>query len=162
MLVTWAKFLLVLPTVYLAAVVPPKLSIISLYLRIFISQPIRIVCYTVVGFTVTNWIAATIAGFLICVPLDHLWNAAGSPHGHCSNINALFRWGSLMNIITDVVILILPLPTIWKMKCSYRMKFGILINFLLGGLWVTNSFLFASPINAGLFSFTLVSFSNLQ
>lgn len=133
-LIAWAKFLLSVSLIYLASVVPPKISIIILYLSIFISRPARIICYVIVGIMLANWLAGTIVGFVICVPLTHLWDQTGSPGGYCLDINAWFRWVSLANIVTDVAILFLPIPTVWNLHCSRRMKLGLLFTFMMGGM----------------------------
>ncbi|KAH8690544.1 hypothetical protein BGW36DRAFT_432342 [Talaromyces proteolyticus] len=141
MLVTWGKYVLIIPLIYLAAVVPPKLAILDLYLNIFISQTARIICYVTAGAVVANWAAATIAGFVSCIPLDHLWDPARSPHGHCFDTNAWFRWSSLVNMITDVIVMVLPVPTVLQLQCSFRMKLGIMFTFAMGSLGLVASIL---------------------
>lgn len=132
-LTTWAKFALIFPLVYLAAVVLPKLSILVLYLRIFIKRTDRIACWATAAFLIANWLGATVALFCMCMPLDFLWDKT-IPDGHCIDINAGYRWSSLMNIITDVVMLILPLPVIWKIQTSMRLKIGLTLTFALGSM----------------------------
>ena len=129
----WAKFVLIIPELYLAAVTFPKLAILALYLRIFITAPYRIACWALATVLVANWIATTVAGFLTCNPLDYLWDQT-VPGGHCFNINAYFRWPSLTNVITDVLMLILPLPVIWKIQTSRNVKIGLTLTFATGSM----------------------------
>lgn len=134
-LITSEKYALVIPVVYLPAVILTKLALLVMYTRIFIKRTDLIACWVVAALLITNFVEAMIAGFLMCVPLEYLWNRS-IPGGHCININAWFRWSSLMNIITDVVMLILPLPVIWKIQTSRRVKIGITITFATGSMWV--------------------------
>jgi hypothetical protein len=133
-LVAWPKFLLSISFLYLASVIPPKVSIIILYLNIFIMKPARIICYTIISIMIANWFVATMVGFFICVPLAHLWDPTASPHGHCLDLDAWFRWSSLANIITDVAILLLPIPTVWNLHCSRQMKLGLMFTFVMGSM----------------------------
>ncbi|MCJ1249518.1 hypothetical protein MMC30_006744 [Trapelia coarctata] len=132
-LITWAKYTLIIPMVYLPAVVLPKMAILVLYLRIFITKPYIISCWTLAGLLIANWIGTTVAGFCICFPFEFLWNRS-IPGGHCIDINAWYRWSSLMNIITDVIMLVLPLPVIWKIQSSRKVKIGLTITFAMGSL----------------------------
>lgn len=132
-LVLWAKYLVATPILYLAAVLFPKLAILAIYLRIFTEKPYRVACYIVAGIITANWIGTTVAGFLLCIPLDYTWDRT-IPGGHCFDINSDFRLGSLANIVTDVVMLVLPLPVIWKIRTTSHIKIGLTITFATGSL----------------------------
>lgn len=132
-IVVWAKFVLIIPELYLAAATLPKLAILALYLRIFVTAPYRIACWTLAAILTANWIGTTVAGFLTCIPLRFLWDHT-VPGGHCFNINAYFRWSSLTNVITDVIMLILPLPVIWKIQTSRNVKIGLSVTFATGSM----------------------------
>lgn len=119
--------------VYLPAVVLPKLAILVLYLRIFTERTGRTICWAVAALLIANCLGTMIAGFCMCIPLQYLWNRT-IPGGHCININAWYRWSSLVNIITDVVMLILPLPTVWKIQSSRKIKIGLTITFATGSM----------------------------
>ncbi|MCJ1380722.1 hypothetical protein MMC17_003830 [Xylographa soralifera] len=71
-LVVWAKFLIAVPMIYLAAVLFPKLAILAIYLRIFTDSRYRFACYVIAGVLFANWIGTTIAGFFTCVPFEYL------------------------------------------------------------------------------------------
>jgi hypothetical protein len=134
MIVTWGKYIIIIPLVYFATVVPTKLVILHLYLSIFTQRVFRVICYAVGAIIISNWIATTVAGFLSCRPLSFFW----TKQGNCFNINAFFRWGGFANILTDVCMLILPIPFVWKLHASTRLKLGISFTFMLGSLYVTN------------------------
>lgn len=134
MLIVGAKYSLVLPLSYFLSVVPSKLAILSLYLSIFSMQKVtRIICYGTAGIIVANWLGATIAELLSCKPLNYFWDKT-LPDGHCFDINAWYRWSSLNNIITDVIMLVLPIPHILRLHMSTRLKLGVSTTFLLGSL----------------------------
>lgn len=132
-IITSAKYTLVIPLFYLPAVILAKLALLVMYTRIFIKRTDLIACWVVAALLIANCVGAMIAGFLICIPLYYLWDHT-IPGGHCININAWYRWSSLMNIVTDVVMLILPLPVIWKIQSSMKVKIGLTITFATGSV----------------------------
>lgn len=119
--------------VYLPAVVLPKLAILIMYLRIFTRRLDRILCWILAILMIANYLGSMIAGFFICTPLEYLWDRT-IPGGRCFDIIAWYRWSGLMNILTDVVMLILPLPMVWKIQSSKRVKIGLSITLATGSM----------------------------
>ena len=134
-LVVWAKFVLAGPMLYLAAVLFSKLAILAIYLRIFTFRSFRITCWTLAAILVTNWFVFTVAAFLMCIPLEYLWNKR-LEGGHCFDIDGFYRWSTFPNIITDVVMLILPLPVVWRLQTSRSIKIGLTLTFATGSMCV--------------------------
>ena len=46
----------------------------------------------------------------------------------------MYKYWSVPNIVTDVVMLILPMPVIWRLKISRAQKAGLTVTFLLGSV----------------------------
>lgn len=65
--------------------------------------------------------------------MEYLWNKK-IPGGRCISQAYLFRYGSIPNIVTDVPLLILPMPLVWKLHVSAKVKAGLFVTFLLGGM----------------------------
>ena len=128
-----AKFLLVTPLMYLAAVLFPKLAILAIYLRIFISRPYRVACWVLGAFLIINWFTFTVAAFFMCSPLEYLWNKR-IIGGRCFDINLFYRLSAFPNIATDVIMLVLPLPVVWKLQTSQNVKIGLTITFATGSM----------------------------
>ena len=125
---------------YLGAVVFPKLAILAIYLPVFTSRPYRIACWILFGILVANWFAFTVATCLQCRPLEYLWNQS-NPDGHCYNIELLYRLSALPNSFTDEVMLVLPLPVLWKLHSSKTVKIGLIITFATGSMYVLHKLL---------------------
>ena len=122
-----------IPLPYLAAVVFPKLALLAIYLRIFIQPRFRTACYVLATLLLANWIGSTVAGLSMCKLLEYLWDHTITG-GQCFDINALFRWASLVNIVTGVAMLVLPLPVIWKLRPSRNFKISLTITFATGSV----------------------------
>lgn len=131
---TFAKLQIVMVIMYSASVTFPKLSMLGLYLRIFVGKRERYAAYITMGVVSASFLALALCALLQCHPLGYLWNKAGHPGGHCFNTGAFWRYGSLPNLVTDVVMMILPLPCIWKLKLSQKDKIGLLFTFITGSV----------------------------
>ena len=130
----YAQILVVAVILYSLACAFPKLVILTLYLRIFNEKKYRIACYTVMGLVITFALAGIIGGATQCIPLSYLWDK--TIQGHCFDIVQFYRWGTLPNIVVDVIMIILPLPVIWKLHASRQVKFGLTVTFLTGSVYV--------------------------
>ncbi|KAF2493711.1 hypothetical protein BU16DRAFT_562676 [Lophium mytilinum] len=81
------------------------------------------------AFLVINWLLA----FLQCTPFDAIFHPENHPEAHCMNSLVLLIIPSILNIITDVIILVLPIPTVWSLQMSTRRKIGVLAVIGFGG-----------------------------
>lgn len=69
-----------------------------------------------------------------CIPIEGLWdttvNAVCNPIGP----DAQFYMASVGNIVTDIIILLLPIPVVWKLKLRKPQKVVLLVVFGIGFL----------------------------
>ena len=131
---TFAKLEVTFAVVYLLSVTCPKLAMLSLFLRIFVEKWHRVACYILMGILCATAISTIVANLTQCIPLAFLWDP--TIKGHCFNQNAYWAWGSLPNIITDVMMIVLPIPAIWKIQLSWKDKIGVMLTFMTGGMCV--------------------------
>ncbi len=50
------------------------------------------------------------------------------------DVNALAYANSAMSMVQDVIIVVLPIPVVWRMNMDMRKKVGVGIMFGLGGM----------------------------
>lgn len=108
-----------------------KVSILCFYRRIF---PQRWFKHSLVGlglFVSGYSIAGFIGSAFQCVPLRKLW--APTAPGRCINLGALVTAVGVINIVTDFVILGLPMPLLWHLGVPRRKKVLLSIVFSVGG-----------------------------
>lgn len=115
----------------------PKLAILVLYRRLFPAKRVRVIIYILASVLVGASIANTTAVLAACRPFSANWNISGD--AVCIDRHALFIWSSLPNMITDLVILILPLPIIWRLQMDNSMKAGLTFTFIVGSLGLVTS-----------------------
>jgi hypothetical protein len=102
-----------------------------LYLRIFgTTKKFRLAIYIA---TVIVWCWAfsiVIEAFLLCRPFPSNWDP--TVPGKCGNRNAAFVAAGALNMLTDIMVLLLPVPHIWSLQLQIGRKIGLLATFGLG------------------------------
>lgn len=109
-----------------------RLSILALYDRLFMGHKTKLVTYGMIAFVVAQWVAYAISGIFLCWPVDYAWNRTLGPlggEGSCGDFNLFFRATTPPNIASDVVLIAIPLPTIWKLHTTRGRKVALTILF---------------------------------
>lgn len=110
-----------------------KFSILLMYRRIFRSKTFRHVTLAV-GLLVLGWmIGVVFAQIFTCTPVKGAWDPAVAQH--CIGTTKFYYGNAIANLLTDVVILCLPLPLVWRLNITTHRKLAISGIFLLGGLY---------------------------
>ncbi|KAI0099587.1 hypothetical protein GGR51DRAFT_535096 [Nemania sp. FL0031] len=133
------KYLLVISTWYAATESLAKIAICLLYKQLFPQRHIRIVVNITIAVLVVASIAGGSAVLFGCTPFEAHWGTPEEQAQHCIDTEALYIWGSFPNIITDVVMLIIPLPVVIKLHASPGLRFGLIITFLFGSIGLVTS-----------------------
>ncbi|KAK1828907.1 integral membrane protein [Podospora conica] len=107
-----------------------KVSIVLLYLRSFFKSWFRTSCLALLGFLIAFTIAVTVATVAQCSPVPYFWDSSIS--GTCVDQKALWYANAVISIITDVVLLALPLQPIHASNLSGGQKVALMMIFALG------------------------------
>ncbi|OJJ65461.1 hypothetical protein ASPBRDRAFT_190085 [Aspergillus brasiliensis CBS 101740] len=112
---------------------PVKLSFVFLYHRYFFAYRIFTITCIITGIIVfMHWLAFGLLFILICLPPARFWEPAIP--GRCLDIAAVGDGFAVSSLLTDVAILILPIPLIWQLHLSKGQKVALTVIFMLGGL----------------------------
>ncbi|KAH8802576.1 hypothetical protein F5884DRAFT_474588 [Xylogone sp. PMI_703] len=129
-IVMMAKFLLVAEILYAVNLVWTKLSLLLMYYRIFHFRHFRRLAYIIGGFIIA-WVICVIFLFIfICVPVQKLWYP--QLPGHCINQVGTWIANAASTILTDLAILVLPIPHLWKLQLRRSEKIALTCAFSLG------------------------------
>ncbi len=80
------------------------------------------------------WALMTILlAFLLCHPLDYNWNLLPTA-GHCGDQRSAYAAVGIIDIFTDVMILILPMPMIWNLQMPKATRIALTTILCLGVL----------------------------
>ncbi|KAL1969204.1 hypothetical protein VTN77DRAFT_458 [Rasamsonia byssochlamydoides] len=130
-LIIWGRYLVTLSVLYFAGVNVPKLAILALYHRLFPNPNIRMVIYGLAAALIGLSISTVIVDLVACRPFKANWETTLADKT-CIDKEAFFIWGGVPNIITDVVMLLLPMPVVWKLHTTMRLKIVLTITFAVG------------------------------
>ncbi|KAJ5898350.1 hypothetical protein N7504_008638 [Penicillium tannophilum] len=109
-----------------------KTSIMILYYKLFgTKKSMRIAIYST-GAIVWAWaFSILIESLLLCQPVAFNWDQT-IPGGKCGDRNAAFVVAGVLNMVTDFMVMSLPIPYILKLQLPIGRKVGLLVTFLLG------------------------------
>lgn len=93
-----------------------------------------IAIYAAIGILFSFYLIITAFNIFICRPREKFWNLFVD--GSCYDINATMKATALFNVISDIFILVLPIPSIWRLQVVARKKIGICIVLASGVLSV--------------------------
>ncbi|KAL7796479.1 hypothetical protein V8C37DRAFT_346297 [Trichoderma ceciliae] len=116
--------------IYTTCISTVKLSVLFFYLRVFPNRQMRIATQIVIGIVGVWAVANILMFFLICRPFEANYNPAAG--GTCGNQVTAFIAVGAYNIISDFVVLTLPLRTIWTLNTKKQMKISLSAIFLAG------------------------------
>ncbi|KAK1145155.1 hypothetical protein N8T08_004588 [Aspergillus melleus] len=144
-MVIFFKLLYTLYWFYVPSNAMSRISVVALYLRIFTGRLYRAICWIVIVLLLGCMVATIIAAQLECFPLAYTWDKS-IPGGRCFNQMLWYELTNISNVVGDLIILVLPIPTVWNLKASTGKKAGIAVVFLTGSIG-----LFASGMRTGIF-----------
>ena len=120
--------------IYVVAMATVKFSILLFYRRIFPARTFKLVLCSIAGLVSAWVIAMGFAMIFQCSPIQKAWNP--TIQGDCIDISKLYLSNAVPNIITDIIIIIAPIPILWKLKVTRAQKAALCGVFSMGGLQV--------------------------
>lgn len=79
-----------------------------------------------------------LSGFLFCVPVRAFWSLDHDfKAGHCLRMGPVWFTNAAIQISSDVLILIMPMPLVAKLQLPRRQKVGIMLVFGIGILYAS-------------------------
>ncbi|KAL1862400.1 hypothetical protein Plec18167_005795 [Paecilomyces lecythidis] len=125
--------------IYQTSLISTKASILFQYRRVFPTQKMRIICNAMIAVLATYGTWTVLTAWLNCVPVAKFWDP--SIPGHCLSKEGLWFSNSGMHILTDIIILILPMPVLKSLQLPRRQKWALMGVFALGSFVTVTSIL---------------------
>jgi hypothetical protein len=130
------KFLVPILIVYEVTVNLAKLSIILFYRRLFPQRIVRWMLVATSFVIIGTAVGCLVASLVACRPFSANWGSAADQANYCFDREAFFIWLSFPNLVTDVVMLVLPMPIMWKLNAPIGIRLGLMATFALSALYV--------------------------
>ncbi|KAI1827659.1 hypothetical protein F4861DRAFT_329038 [Xylaria intraflava] len=122
-IVRFSKAIFVIQVLYALAVGLVKISITVMLMRIFVTRPVRIAGFAILVVSVLWVILTILVGLLLCMPIEKNWNP--SVKGTCGNQDAGFGAVAGLDIFNELSLIILPIPSIFRLQLSRRYKLAL-------------------------------------
>jgi hypothetical protein len=100
---------------YTTAITFTKCSIIASYIRFFPHEHLRRISLGTGAVIVIFWICSIFAICFACIPIQALWDFSFT-NPKCFPLVNFFYASASFNIVTDILVCVLPLPTLWNLR----------------------------------------------
>ncbi|KXG52254.1 Major facilitator superfamily domain, general substrate transporter [Penicillium griseofulvum] len=118
---------------YNPALMAVKTSILIFYLTLTRNQKVfRCANYVTLFVVNAAGFALTLVNIFQCRPVSAVFLSDVPAHANCTDIVTLYLSSSPVNIITDIVILLLPMPLLTKMRLPFKQKIILVVTFSFG------------------------------
>lgn len=114
-----------------------KFSYLFFYLCIFVSRSFRLAAWACMASAAAYWLGSMLQVFLLYHRFAANWNQR-IPGAHCASQNVAFSTIGAFNLVTDVMIIVLPLHFIQKLHMSRIMRVSLSAIFCVGFLYVAH------------------------
>lgn len=110
-----------------------KMSVLLLYRRLFVGRSFNHYSLVMCG-VIALWSLGFLFAFAFeCgTNLANYWTSVHTIEQYCVNTDALYVGFVVSDILTDIMILAIPIPIVWKLQMSVVNKVGLTCIFLLG------------------------------
>ncbi|KAF3003525.1 hypothetical protein E8E13_005436 [Curvularia kusanoi] len=107
-----------------------KASLIAFYLQVFHERRFRIACWIVLGFIALTTIIIQFLTIFACTPIESFWDR--DIKGKCLDVGAIGFANSALAITQDIIILIMPMPSLFKLQLKPWRKIAVTLMFAVG------------------------------
>jgi hypothetical protein len=112
-----------------------KLSILFMLARFFAPYQKWVIFIYAFSVLLTAYtIAAAIAKICICQPIGTFWYGIDVTHGRCLRQLEIVLTDTIVSVVSDMMILILPMVLISKLNISFKKKLRVTLVLTAGGL----------------------------
>lgn len=109
-----------------------KLSVLFQYLRIFTTPNVKRICYAQMVIIIIYGLWTVLSSIFVCSPIASFWDV--TIKGKCLPKGPIWFTNAGINIVTDIMIVLIPAPLIRRLQLSRRQKIGLYMVFMIGSL----------------------------
>ncbi|KAK7752937.1 hypothetical protein SLS62_005096 [Diatrype stigma] len=133
--VQYTKLLFTTSVLYFTITATTKLSILSMYNRLFsASAAFRLQIVILAALVVSFGVACTLADLLNCVPLEWAWINSQADPRYCINFNIFWFAAGICEAFIDVLIIVMPIRVVFLLQFNRAKKIAVAALFLFGVL----------------------------
>ncbi|OJJ95770.1 hypothetical protein ASPACDRAFT_81829 [Aspergillus aculeatus ATCC 16872] len=136
---TYLKYVVPAATIYISSLALAKIALLMLYYRLL--SMIRFWKYVINGvaiFIIAYSIALMLALIFACHPVGRNWDVTDTTGG-CISRPGIYMATAVTNTLSDVVLILIPVPIVMKLTLPTVQKVGVFGMFLVGCLTIVTS-----------------------
>ena len=130
--VPFAKMVIAIGVLYSFAIAAVKLSVLLMYRRLFPNRRFQIILWCFGAFILCYTTSQALVIIFNCQPIEAAWEPL--INGKCTRLDTNAIVVGSLNVVTDLVTVILPMPFLWRLQISTERKFQLIGIFLTGGM----------------------------
>ncbi|PMD18571.1 hypothetical protein NA56DRAFT_751260 [Hyaloscypha hepaticicola] len=131
------EFFYITEILYASPLAFAKISVLLLYLRIFMAPWLRFIAWTTIVCVAASAATTTFVAIFQCIPIESIWNPTLSKR--CIDVNTFTVTTATVNTALDVIIIVIPLPELRTLKLHWKRKVGVFVVFLTGSFATATS-----------------------
>ncbi|KAJ0115015.1 hypothetical protein J7T55_001422 [Diaporthe amygdali] len=139
--IMFLKYLLAISSWYYVTISLSKLAICVFYRTLFPQRSVLIILSLTAGIMICTAIASLVSNLAACKPFSANWAPTDVQAEKCIDKEKLYVWSTFPNIITDVILLAIPLPIVWGLQTSKQLKMALTATFVFGSIGLIASIL---------------------
>ncbi|KFY03178.1 hypothetical protein O988_01662 [Pseudogymnoascus sp. VKM F-3808] len=124
-----------------------KSSLLLFYMRIFVGKRFQMMCWACMAVVIAWSVGSTFATIFQCIPVAAFWDKS-IKDPKCTDTDAFWVAYAVINIITDFIILLLPIWEIRKLQLPLAQKISLMGIFALGGFVCATSIIRTNAVAA--------------
>ncbi|KAH7081372.1 hypothetical protein BKA63DRAFT_599720 [Paraphoma chrysanthemicola] len=123
-------YLFICQILYAFSIALTKIAIITSYLRFIQTRNFRILMYVTLGVTIGLWICGIFVTIFQCRPISGAWDY--NVQNSCIPFIDYLYASSAVNVFTDIVLCVAPIPHLWRLNMPLRQRIILCILFIGG------------------------------
>ena len=135
-LLTLPKISYVSTVIYAPLTLVVKMSLLLVLARIY--RPVRgvIAVYVILAMNTVYYITILFVKAFACTPISTYWKVASEINRSCLDRSAVIVADSVISVVSDIAILVLPVIFTWPLKMPILAKIKVITILGLGGIAV--------------------------
>lgn len=101
------------------------------YIRIFPVRRFRKVCWSLIAVNVATLVSVVLSTLLIRSPITHSFDKS-TLGGHCGDLARFELYTAILALVSEFIIVTLPMPVLWSLQMKTRKQIGISIVLGMG------------------------------
>jgi hypothetical protein len=125
---------MVAPLLYAICTAAAKTALCLFYRRLNPNKLFQAAVWASMFISIGAYTGIFFALLFACRPISASWNPKLLPTAICLNRGAIYIATAVIGFVTDLLVILLPIPTIWGLQMHMKQKLGLLGIFSVGSM----------------------------